>query len=287
MFAKSYATTIKNLTRSLLFWIAFAFVIFAVIQRAMSVNYSHYDVNLGELIPDTDPRYILTYKFYIKKILNAPRVWVMLYAVPVFSVISTVLVLTRDYSDGFYEIEKAGGIKTSSYFFGRLSALVSVNLVTSLLALFVPFHLYYFTRGGIDEFTTLWSYIGDSAVRLLRPYIFAVIPGIMVYIGLTYMFGSLFKSGFVGAVAGLGYTLMTYLFSMPLQFRMPKIYNNFISPIPWNLYSYWGYYDTEWFTKKICNPFTVSQLALCMGILLGTAIFCFTVSYICTRRRKI
>lgn len=286
MFTQTFKTTLKNLVRSLLFWAALAIVIFVVIYYLTQSHQGYFDLTSGETITDLDPRYVMSYYTYLLLPMNFFRAGLMFYAMPVFTVISTLLVMNRSYGDGFFEIEKAGGVKPSVYFFGRFSALVTVNVAVSLIISVIGSLTYYCMRGGYDGFAAFGSFLYDYSARFFRLYIIAVIPAILLYMGLTYMIGSIFKSGFAGAVIGFGYTLMTYLCNYQLRFRMPNFYNDFITPTSSPLYLYLSYYKTVEIEDDTMI-FNFVDTIVWLGIILGTSILCFAISYICTRRRKI
>lgn len=291
MFFATYKNTLKTLVRSALLWIVIAMVIFVAMEQAAGerVRQTVLDENFRIVgyISDLDPEYVLTYDKYIQTILNGTKAWVMLYAIPIFCVISTTLVLNRDFGDSFFEIEKARGTKASKYFLGRLTGLLTVSCIVCLFITFLCVHYYYFSRGGVDSFTLL-SYFADSTIRILRVFFCAMLPALLFYIGLTYICGCVIKSGFAGAVIGLGHVLLDYGSKAFLVMRFPEVYHDFISPKPNKLYQYWTFYDTEWFGEKTMrNPFTNGQMLLCTSIIVGAALLYFTVSFICTKRRSV
>lgn len=285
MFIKTYKTTLKNLVRSLLFWVALAIVIFVAFHYIMNIHSTSLDSNSGEVITDLDSRYVMNYYTYLLIPMNVFSFGVMLYCMPIFTVISTMLVMNRNYGDGFFEIEKAGGIKPSTYFFGRITALITVNLAVALIISFAGSLTYYYIRGGYAGFTAFGSFLADFSARFFRIYIIAAVPVILLYMGLTYMVGSLFKNGFPGVVMGLGTVLLTYVFNRQLRFRMPEVYNKYMNPLSANLYFGLSYYKTGEFVNDP-EIFKIGDVLLWLSIILGTAIFCFIVSYICTCRRK-
>jgi len=146
MFSSVYKTTLKNLFRSLIFWLAAAFVIGVTVYNFAKGHFGQYSHTLNEMIPDTDPRFVLSMNQYRNLIGNVCISDVMYYAMPIFTVISTVLVLNRDYGDQFFEIEKASGVKAITYTGGRLAALVTVNFALAAITCFLGTHMYLFFR---------------------------------------------------------------------------------------------------------------------------------------------
>ena len=278
MFGATYKASIKTILRSVIFWFALALVLGLAFYRAEEGLYGG----------DGDPGFVLRKSpYYVQIPLNACRAWVMFYAMPIFTVISAVILLNRDYGDNFFEIERAGNLKPSRYVLGRLAALVTVNLIVSAAAIALAVNWYVFSRGGVAHMT-LGDYLKDSFVRTGRCYVCCVIPSILMYIGFTYLLGNLFKSGFAAAAGGLGYVLFSYLCGYQLRFRMPQVYHKYLSPLPENLYIYIGYIDTPSF-KGIVKYFNMTPMdpVICVLILTGAAVLWSAVAYWCIRRRKI
>ena len=149
------------------------------------------------------------------------------------------------------------------------------------------FHFYIITRGGVPDLS-LWEYIIDSNVRLLREFFISGIPGILIFIGVTFFVGNLAKSGMVGMITGITYVLFEYLTKTFLRYRMPQFYHDYMTPTPYNLYNYWAYYDTKWFDVKWPhNPFSTNQMFLCLGIMYSAFIVFVIGSYLSVRRRKV
>ena len=162
MFSSVYKTTLKNLFRSLIFWLAAAFVIGVTVYEFSKGHYGEYDHTLNEMIYDTDPRFVLSYIHYKSLMQNVCISDVMYYAMPIFTVISTVLVLNRDYGDQFFEIEKASGVKAITYTGGRLAALVTVNFALAAIALLpICEWIAYARSSAVAPFSILfWSPFG-------------------------------------------------------------------------------------------------------------------------------
>lgn len=292
MFFAMYKTTLKNLLRSKLLWIALLLVLVVAMNHAIEGYTGYVEVdengNFGkELIFDTDPRYVVQTMVYIQTILNLFKVWVMQFAMPLFAVLSVMIIQSRDYGDNFYEIEKSRGVKTSEYFLGRLAAILTVNIPVAFGVGFIAYNYYILSRGGYPELT-LGEYFADSTVRLLRVFVCAVIPGLLTFIAFTYFIGSLLKSGFVGALAGISYVLVHCLFGAGLRFDLPEIFKNFMIPTNLPLYQHWTFWDTGNLLEGNFAPATTTpQVLLCIGYLVGISVLMFTVSYIFQRKRTL
>lgn len=291
MFWATYKTSIKTLLRSFLFWMLILIVLVLIIGKATTVHYSKSVIDdsyhVVDIITDKDPKFELTYKHYIQTTLNGTWVGVMLYAMPLFAVLSTMLVLNRDYGDSFYEIESSSGIRKFSYWGGRLVSLFTVNILMGLTSTIAYVNYYYFSRGGCEYFS-ITDYIVDSTARIFRIFTFAMLPGILFFIAITYAVGCIFKSGFMGAVGGIVAVLIDYASKTFMRSRFSNIYHDFVSPKPLNLYNYWCFYDTEWFYEKIThNPFTQSQMLLSIIITLCIVVLCFAISLFCVKKRQL
>lgn len=276
MFSKTYINTFRNLFRSITFWLVVAVLAIVVIQG----------VTEGFFLGDDDPNFVLNYKDYVQCIINSLAGKLLMYALPIFAVITVVLVLNRDYGDKFFEIEKAANIKPFAYLSGRLSALITVNFVVLLLSNLLCVYLYLYTRGGVEGLTA-WEVISETFIRVLRVDIFVGLPSLIFYIGLTYFAGAIFKNGIPAAIVGMGYSLGFYAAHLMLRFRISEDYFNYFSPIPKKLRQFFHYYDTEWFEDMITRQKTsVAHVAFCISFLVGVAVLCSAISYIRVRQRN-
>ena len=287
MFSKTYKSTIKTIVRSPLTWAVAALMIGVAVYYVIIGGYDGYDPSTGEQFTDRDPRFVLVYYIYIQHFHNTIAREVMLIGVPLFCIIVSGIVLTRDWRDNFYEIEHAGDVKARSYFFGRFLAVFTVFTFSALFVYLFSFHLYIITRGGVSDLSP-WEYIIDSNIRLFRMFFITAIPAILIFTGLTFLAGNLAKSGTIGTVVGVVYILFLYLTNFLFRFRMPLIYQEYLVPTPRYLYQYWAYYDTEWFEVKYPhNPFSTGQMLLCLGILYSAVVLFAFISYLCIKRRKV
>ncbi len=287
MLSKSFNATMKTIVRSPITWAAAALMLGVVLYYSYIGSYGTVDLTTYETIMDRDPRFVIEYNVYIQHFLNTIRRDLMYFGIPLFCVIVTGIVLARDWRDNFYEVEHAGNIHPSTYFFGRFFAVsLFLNSFTLIMYIF-SFHLYVITRGGVPSLTP-WEYFFDSNVRLLREFFITGLPGVLVFSGVTFVACNITKSGTIGTSAGIVYVIFEYLAKTVLARRMPQIYKNFFTPTPSYLYQYWAYYDTEWFDVKFPhNPFTTGEMLLCLGILYSAVVLFAFISYICIKRRKV
>ena len=285
MFLKIYKTTFKNIFRSATFWMFLALFGFIAYEILTQFSHGYYDRNLGEMIYDTDPRFVLAFQTYVKLLSNTIGSKVLFYAMPLFATVTTVLVLNRDHGDNYFGIEKAAGVKPAKYVIARLSALFTLNLIVVTIVSYLFLHLYVFTRGGVDNME-LREYITDSTPRMMRMIIFRAVPTIVFYIGFTYCIGSLFKSGIVAAICSIGYVIIYAAGYLMLRMRVAPTYWDYLSPTPNKLTLYFHYYDSEWFEGMLQQTDTsLEKAAFCICLLTGLGIIYSLVAYICTKVR--
>ncbi len=276
----------KTILRSPLVWAALALVFGICVYKTFFVHRYFVDASF-EKIWDTDPRYVATYRDYIQQLRWSTLNGIMFYTGPVLFVITSGVVLRRDLGDCFFEIEKAGGVRPATYFFGRFSAVVSFETAVSLVHTLLSFHGRAIMVRGVPGFT-LWEYLIDSNVRLLRLFFIAVVPGIVIFTGVTFLAANIAKSGTAGMISGSVYVLFDYMTKTYLNRKMPVVYSSYLNPAPPYLYQYWECYDTEFFTIKFPhNPFTTEQMLLCLCVLSVIAAELTVLSYLCVRRRDV
>ena len=268
-------------------WAAAALMLGAAAFYVIRGGYGTVDMATFETIWDTNPKFVLEYSTYIQHFHNSMAREVMFFGIPLFCVIVSGIVLRRDWSDYFFEIERAGGGRPLTYFLGRYTAIFTVLTSAALMTYLLSFHAYVISRGGVPELSP-WVYVLDSNVRLQRLFFITAPPAILVFSGITYLFGNLTKSGTAGMIGGTVYVIFNYLTKTVLNFRLPQFYHNYLTPTPRYLYQYWAYYDTEWFTEKLYhNSFSDGEMILCICVLCSIAAVCFVLSYVCVRRRKV
>jgi len=284
---KTFRATVKTIIRSPLIWAAMALLFGVGVYFSLIINTGQIDIKTYEMVWDTDPRFVFSYKMYIQKVLNtlmaAPLMW---FSAPAFCVIVTGVLLTRDWRDNFFEIERSAGVKPYQYLLGRFFAVLLFVTLLTLLTAFTAFHTYFLSRGGVS-FLTPAEYFFDSSIRILRAFFMATFPGILIFVSFTFALSSIMKSGLAGTIGGLGLVIFKYLSQGILQNRLPGFYHNYLSPTSANLYRYWSFYDTEWFYEKTeHNPFTTHQMLLCLSCLYLISVICIGVSYLCVKKRK-
>ena len=284
MFRQTYKTTIRNLFRSGLFWFMVIILGGIAVYGGMQGFQIHYEFDSVtgtlKMIKDDSPLFVLGYETYIKKITSAVCTNVMSYAMPLITVLSTVLVLNRDYGDNFYEIEKCAGMKASSYLFGRIAALITVNFSLATIASFVSFHVYIISRGGLSTMGTLY-YITDSSIRLMRLIVLIAFPTILFYIGVTYLLGCIFHSGLYSSIISICYVVFIALPNLILGGIIPQAYYDYLAPIPQKLEHYLYWYDTYGFNTNLSLKDATLAFLFMPSVFLLTLI----VSYILIRKR--
>ncbi|MBQ3153698.1 MAG: hypothetical protein IJB88_00560 [Clostridia bacterium] len=285
MFRATYRNTIKNIFRSVTVWLLLFVVQIVCVQNVSGGTYGYFDMTYMETIMDTDPRFVLGEGTFNKHITNSFNA-VILYAIPIFCVIITVLILNRDYGDRFFELEKASGVKPLAYVCARLSALVTVGWAVTVLANLVTLHLYVYTRGGVSGME-LGTYLTASNLGLLRIALVRGLPTVLLYTCMTYALGALFKSGIAAAVGGLGYALFCYAAKLLFSYKAAEIglewFFDWVHPYQQKLLEYLYCYGTEW-----ANPnTTLAEAALCVSLLLVCSLIFAAASYLRVGRRTV
>ena len=288
MFYATYKNTFKSLFRSVLFYLSLVLLIGVAIYEAIGGGYGYYDMELQEVIMDTDPRFVLNHETYLSNPNNACCANMMMYAMPLFAVISAVLVLHSNYNDRFYEIEKAGNVKSVTYFMARILALITINAVLIAFTSLLTHYWYVFSRGGVDGMGTMEMLL-DSFVRVMRYVVFLAIPSLTFYITFTYAISSIFKSGWVGAIAGMGHVVAYFMGYLMLRLQVGEIgkfYFNYLSPIPNRLRDFLYSFDTA--DAALMQEITETSLGkatTCIGVLLGISFIYSAISLLLQRKR--
>lgn len=287
MFFSTFKSTYKNLVRSIPFWLFLGILTIIAVYEATEGLYNYYDPNLGEVIYDTDPRFVLSFAQYVQTVMNACVSNIMMYGMPLFTVVTTVIILFRDYGDGFFEIEKSCNMRPMNYYLGRIASLLTVNVIVAFLATALSLYVYVFTRGGVEELGLL-GLLGDSLIRISRVILFVAFPCVLFYITFTYAIGCLLKNGIAAAIAGLGYAIFYYVVNLMFRFRLAKWYFEYLSPLPEKVRSYFHYFGSEWHTT-ITEPGgdSLSHALVGIGCLIGVSLLYAICSYLRIRKREL
>jgi len=297
MFIQTYKTTIKRILRSPLFWMALAVVAVLVFMNAHGIVYGN----------DQNTDFVLAYQKYHEMMANLLRE-MMLYLIPCLCVVAVMTVVSGDYTDNFFEIEKSGGVRSVSYFFGRITAILTILLSITLILSFFSVHYYFFTRGGIANFTaqpdnfveewplhTLWDYILDSTKVLFRLIFLCQLPVIILFTTATYAIGTLFESGIIAGIGGSIGVVLAYLGAMRYQWAFDSVIYKYFLPAKIGPYLYISRYDTVFNSPKYSlpngmNPYlqdNFEAVLVWLVSMLGLSLVCVVISYIFTYRRKI
>lgn len=283
MFRATFRNTLITILRSALFWIAFAAL--AVITMPTVWERPIYAEGFEHLAPTT-----LSFVEYNQHIGNVIASSFLVYALPVFSVILTVLVLNRDYGDQFFEIEKAAGAKPIGYIAGRLSAIITLQIAVVFLWGSFLLHAYVIGWGGVDELS-FWAYLLNSTVQMLRWTLACVLPCMLFYVGLTYVIGTISQSGLVAAFGGFGYVIL-YMIMLMFQVKLTYIkgnkaailYYDYLCHIPGKLKNYLFFYEVK---SMWADDTSLGKAALCVAFLAVCFVIFAEVSYRRIRKREI
>ena len=285
MFLKVCSASSKNLTRNLIIWLLVLTVFLIVLYHVSKGYTTYYDPLLGETISDTDGRYVMSQNKYDYLAVNTVRPWVLFYIMPIFTVFSVSLLLKRDYTDGFFEIERSNGLSILKYVSGRILTLVSVNLLLCTAVSFFGYYAYYFTRGGVNGLSGI-KLLADSLPRVLYVVFYVALPSILFYIGITYFACSLMQNSLVGCVVGVGTAIIDYLGNYILRINFPTKYLDYVSPLSAKQNLYFGLIGTEYFEIETYNQFTASDAAISVLYKIGISLLCLILSYFFTKKRN-
>lgn len=287
MFAKTYRTTMRTIVRSPLTWGAVALLLAIGIYFQFQVHYTRFDPVTLKSFVDTDPGYGMSFETYIDVVLNTPlTVTLMLFTAPALCVIGSGVVLTRDWRDNFFEVDRAGGVSIRKYFLGRYLAVLTFVTAVSLIADLLFFHLFFLIRRRVESMSPGQFFI-DSTVRQLRVFFTSVFPGLLAFVGVTFFACNLMRSGATGMITGLGYVIFSFATKTYLQFRLPAFVLNNLHPVPTNLYIYWAFYGTERFENMLINPFLKGGMPTCLLCLYAFSLIFTFASYFCVKKRQI
>ena len=271
-----FKNTLKNLFRSLTFWMLSGAVVLGVLDGVREL----YFVGGGKDLSSW------AFQSYVQTVSNSLTSTLLSFSMPLFAIVNVCLTQNRDYGDHFFEIEKAAGQSPLPYVAGRFLALISVDLLFLVLCHGLYLHLFTALMGGVEGFT-LWEYLKDSTLRMLRIDLLVGAPCLLFFTGITFFFGGWLKSGVASAVGGVGYLLSHTILSLFFRWDAPALYFNYFSPVPHMLQTYFHYYDSPWFESCIGYFQTSAQNALLSAsFLLTVTFFCMTAVYLHTRKRS-
>lgn len=278
MFPATFRNTFKTLFRSVTFWLFVGLLTFMLVRFGLS-DYKIY-------APGYEPTKLFFDK-YTGFVGNLVTAELLRYAIPVFTVVLTALILNRDHGDNFFEIEKSGGAGMLCYLAGRVCALAAVVFAVQAVVSFLSMYIYVGRWGGVADMTA-GKFFLDSTVRLLRLEICVALPNILFYLGLTYLLGTIFHSGTASAVCGLGVAAADYVFSLMYRNHDFPTYFGYFSPRPDKLAMYFFFMDTP--DELLCWGImgtSLSRALLALTWLIGFFLCCSVGSYCLLRRREL
>ncbi len=287
MFHATYKNTIKNMLRSPTFWMMFAFLVGLCVYNAFRGSYEAVLVETGETITDLDPRWVYGFDTYVQTVRNCIVAKVCLYAMPLFTVATVAIVLKHDFGDNFYEIEKSSGARSGCYLTARLAALLTVNLIVVLIAVFLNFHMFTALR-SLPKDMTLWTYITDSTVRLICFSVVTAFPCVIFYVGLAFGIGNLFRSSIASAITSVAYVVAYFV--VYLVFRMKLLFEYGIDLFAWlpalpqKVSDYFKYCGTDRFENYV-KELSLTDVFLAWGIIFASFAVFYVLSYLRQRKR--
>ena len=248
MFVSTCKNTFKTLFRFPSFWmVVLVGTVYGIYNEVVQSSYGYMDMEIYEMIWDTDPRYILDFQSYIKLFANMAN-FLSTHISTMVCAVSTAVILLRDYGDRFFEIEKAAGLKTSAYVCGRIISLTAVNVIYNFALISTCLFSYVITRGGVDGMAPFATFT-DAFVRLVLLELIICIPAILVSIAITYLIGALFKNGIAAAVGGLVYSLVYMIIGRFFGWQggeIMEMIRNYFAPVPKKVFWFMYYFRTEW-----------------------------------------
>lgn len=271
------SATLKTIVRSATFWLMLA-VLLAVTVGGVWEGYFNGDRADG---------IVITVQNYVQVVSNCGAGTLLIFCMPLFAIVTVTIIQSRDYGDRFFEIEKAAGQKPSRYVFVRFLTLIVLNAAVLILFHAICLHLYIGTRGGVEGMT-IGEYLADAAVRQLRFDLAVGVPCIVFYIGIAFLFGSLFASKAAGAAGAIGYLVVYNVTDLFFRWEMGEFFFDYLAPIPNKLRFFVHYYDTPWFESTVGYfDVTPTDVVLCEAFLLLGAFACAGIAYLRTRGRSL
>ena len=288
MFTTIYKTSLKTILRSRSAWLALALIVLVLGGDVLGGHYGYFDIAIGEMIYDTDPRFILNLETYWHNVLqNTACATMMNYPLPLFAVIATLVVLLRDYGDRYFEIEKAGNVRPLSYYLARLLGIMTVVMVVSLGATLLSIYWYVFSRGGVDGFG-FGFVIKDAFLRVWKYVIALMLPILLAIVSATLCLGNLFRNALVAALGSLAFIVANYLYCYIGNITGWQPYFEYLSTHPSKLRWVIAAYDRG-NPIEVMNAFFTSpkHAMICIGIAVGAALLYSIIAHLRIRSREI
>lgn len=289
MFRATFRSTIKSVLRSVTVWLLLAMFLLILVRYGIQQVQVYWDSAeaVQQYVPDYELPEHISFQEYVSEIDNLVHAGSLIYPLALFVVITTVLVLNRDYGDQFFEIEKAADIKPSVYLLGRLSAITAISFVVQWVASFLILQLCVFGKGGVEEMSFL-PYLGDALFRLTRTNLCTALPYILFYVGVTYFLGTLFKNGIAAASGGFFYVIAYYVINLLYRHEQAlEVYTEYLAPMPNKLRYFIAFVGLENEQQMFARFGTsLGKALVCIAFLVGVGVVCSLLSYLLIRRRE-
>lgn len=293
MFRATFRSTIKSVLRSVTFWLLLAMFLVILVRYGIQQVQVYWDTaeSVQNAMQSLDPDYMMpeqiSFQAYVSEVDNLVHAGSLIYPLALLVIITTVLVLNRDYGDQFYEIEKAAGMKPSVYLLGRLSAITAVAFIVQWVTSFAILQVCVFGKGGVEEMSFL-QYLGDALFRLTRTNLCAALPYILFYVGITYFLGTLFKNGIAAASGGFIYAIAFFVINLLYRHEQAlEFYTEYLAPMPNKLrhfIAYWGLENEQQMFARFGT--SLGKALVCVAFLVGVGAVCSLFSYLLIRRRE-
>lgn len=274
MIIPTYKASMKSLLRSVTFWLAMGTFIFIVIQRASGQFHI-----MNEYYTEWE------YCQFMSNLLSST---ILYFSLPFFTITTSTLLLTGDYGDSFFEIEKAGGIRPLHYLLGRVFAVTTLVFTVETVLSFAYLYGYTFMNGGVTDHSWGW-FFADSALRMTASNMLMALPNILFYTGLTFVCGALFKSGLLGAGGGFLHMIAFYVIKSLKRFDVDWMtYFDYFTPIPQKVrYFCWytGITDGDLWLKAY--DVTAWDVMLNVGWVIGISLLFFFAAWMRLRKREV